>query len=137
MNFIWRKVALAIKFLWIFTCVTILLILISDNEGFKNSEAMINFVRSMIAITFPSGLGLWTILSLKTSLLPGVIISKEVDIIIRWLGFVIVGYFQWFYFVPRVYYLLKKAGALVLDSYKKQKRERVERGLGGRIRDIL
>lgn len=97
-----------IKLLWFIACISTLLNLFSQSNNFQNQEAIITFALSMIAVTYPSGFLVWALFSLKAKLAPGALFSNEVDMIIRWLGFVFVGYFQWFIALPKLIVFIKK-----------------------------
>src|SRR3989339_1591595 len=108
MNLIKKRLILAAKFLWFAACILILLKLYFQSDRLENKEAIIAFVLSMKVITFPSGHIIWALFSLKSMILPGAIISLKFDIFIRWVVFVIMGYFQWFFILPGIFSLLKR-----------------------------
>jgi hypothetical protein len=104
-----EKVFLSIKILWFVACAWILWDLFSHSNDFRNQEAIIGFVRVMIAITFPVGYAVWALFSIKSMIIPGALFSIEVEMIIRWICFVFAGYFQWFFVLPKVLSFLKRA----------------------------
>lgn len=108
MTILKKRLILIIKIFWLVACILILLNLYCQKDGLENKESIVVFVLSMKIITFPSGHIIWGLFSLKSMILPGAIFSLKFDIFIRWVAFVIVGYFQWFYFIPGLFSLFKK-----------------------------
>ncbi len=105
---IYKRMVLIVKVCWFVACVMFLLNLFFYSNDFSNKEAIITFVLSMKAVTFPIGHLIWALFSFKSMVLPGAIISIQFELFIRWVGFVAAGYFQWFYVLPIFYSLVKK-----------------------------
>jgi hypothetical protein len=103
-----KSILWIIKSLWFAACVIVLVNLFTDSNNFENKEAVVVFALSMIALTYPSGYIVWALFSFKARIVPGAIISPEIDMVIRWFVFLSIGYFQWFYLFPKLLQLLKK-----------------------------
>lgn len=100
MNRINKRIVLIVKVCWFVACVMFLLNLFFKSDDFSNKEAIIAFVLSMKAVTFPIGHMIWAFFSYKSMVLPSAIISIKFELFIRWVAFVAAGYFQWFYILP-------------------------------------
>ena len=93
-----------ILFTWLFFCV---LVLLGPLRDIHNGEAHILFAMLMGLLTFPAGYILMAGISFLGFLLDrhlGVSLpSNEIMLGPLWLGLVVVGYFQWFVVVPRLW----------------------------------
>ena len=93
-----------ILFAWLFFCMLVFLIPLRD---IHNGEAHIAFAILMMALTFPAGLILGYFISFVGLLLDrflGIFLpSNEIMLVPLWLGFVAIGYLQWFVLLPRLW----------------------------------
>lgn len=96
-----------ILLLWIFGCFLVFLVPLQDMH---NGEAHILFALLMIVLTFPLGYVLVTAIAFAGFLLDrhlGVSLpGNEVMLIPLWLAFLVVGYYQWFILMPKLWSLV-------------------------------
>lgn len=85
---------------WLMLCGSILWWFMSHPLAWSEAELTIGYIVIMLIITFPVGLLYWSLLSLLGLIVPSTGLDKEVELVLIWLGFVVVGYYQWFVVVP-------------------------------------
>lgn len=78
----------------------------ADLSPSLKSESQIYLIIAMVVLSFPVGL-IWTYLfALVLSALSQIDIVPgggwQLDVILLWVGYVVVGYLQWFELIPRV-----------------------------------
>lgn len=104
-----------IRILWIVACIIVLVWwlysygLKEDLSQVLKSESQVYLLISMVILTLPLGIpwiylfaGLLYVLESVGINMSG---KMQTDVILLWLGFVVIGYFQWFVMVP---YLIRK-----------------------------
>ena len=78
----------------------------SDLGGALKAESQIYLIVIMVVITFPIGLVWAYVTGLITYGLEatgiGTVTAWHPDVLLWWLGFVVVGYVQWFKLIPRI-----------------------------------
>ena len=96
--------------LWSLACVAVLLITIIKHDGAAESDIGIFLAWAMLTLTFPIGLlvaALFAALVIAQEELGiqtvGWIQSSYVDLALLWFVFVVAGYWQWFYLVPKLW----------------------------------
>ena len=93
-----------ILYSWLFFCG---LAFLGPLQDIHNGEAHILFAMLMVLLTFPAGFILVSAISFIGMVLDrflGLSLpSNEIMLVPLWLGFVAVGYFQWFILVPRLW----------------------------------
>ena len=98
-----------IKTLWIGSTIFIFVITLYAFDGKPNTDIGIFFAWSMIFLSFPSSL---LVSLIHVALYKGLSVSIETSYLsfaLDWIGFFILGYLQWFKFVP---YLVGKLRGL-------------------------
>ncbi len=101
---------------WIISCMGVLSITLWSYAPGPNSDIGVLFIWAMLALTFPVGLCVALLVSafvevsnwIGSSFLDQ--IPNTTGFVILWLGFVAVGYLQWFRALPWLWRRVKKKG---------------------------
>ena len=95
-----------VKIGWVFLCVVVLLITLYKFDHRPDSDISDYLIWSMLVLSAPSGV---LVLLLNASLayvlynyLSIIIPTTYLTLGVTWLLFFLIGYFQWFYLLPRV-----------------------------------
>jgi uncharacterized membrane protein YedE/YeeE len=92
------KRSIVIQSLWVLACAIVLGLAIWMSEY---PDAEIPYIYLMYCLTVPAGFGVALLFALASNffLIPGGLVS----ILVSWPLFVVLGYLQWFLFVPWAY----------------------------------
>jgi hypothetical protein len=97
--------------IWILLAVVVLSVSLANFDRESNPDISIFLFYGMVVLSFPTGLILAAILSIATIGLHSVfgveIASNFGSIVVMWLAFLAVGYWQWFVLVPYLRLRLK------------------------------
>jgi hypothetical protein len=104
----WSKPKIIFTFLWVLLCSATLWWFMNHPKVWINPEITVLYIFIMLAITFPIGIVYWTILSMLAIVIPDPSLGREVELVLVWGGFVVVGYLQWCILVPWCYRNLRK-----------------------------
>ena len=100
------------RIIWTLLAVVVLSVTLANFDQESNPDISIFLFYGMVVLAFPTGLLLAAILSIGTIGLHSVfgveIPSNYGSIVVMWLAFLAVGYWQWFVLVPYLRLRLKK-----------------------------
>jgi len=101
-----------VRTIWILLAAVVLSVTIVNFDPESNPDISIFLFYGMVVLTFPAGLLLAAIMSFATIRLHSVfgleIPSNYGSIMLMWLAFFAVGYWQWFVLVPYIRLRLKR-----------------------------
>jgi len=105
----WPALKKIFKGVWVFLCVLVFCVTITHYDGTPNSDVEIFLMYSMLVFSFPSGFIFVLLLSCVNWLFYHffniVIKTSYAELTVNWIGFFVLGYFQWFIAIP---YLLRR-----------------------------
>ena len=98
-----------VKATWIGVAILVLLVTLYAFDGNPSNDIGIFFVWSMMILSFPSGLIVSLMHVVLYEYFSITIPQAYLSLTLSWVGFFILGYLQWFTFVP---YLIRKLHTL-------------------------
>lgn len=108
-----------VKGLWIVGTITVLLVTLYAYDGKPNSDIEVLLAWAMIFLSFPSGLifaGLFSLVADSLNRLFNIVIhTSYVSLVLSWMGFLLLGYLQWFKLIP---WLVRKFQARIPTESK-------------------
>lgn len=104
---------------WLMLCSIALWWFANHPKTWSDPEITILYILIMLTITFPIGIVYWSILSMLAIAIPDPGLGREIELVLVWMGFVVVGFVQWALLVPWGYRKLKVA----LQKRRIKKRE--------------
>jgi hypothetical protein len=94
--------SVTIQALWLSACAALLWFVLTTWSPGPNSDAATLYYWGMLALTFPGGLlVIGLVVALLVVLTHPPLVPDAVAFVVVWVGFVAVGYWQWFALVPR------------------------------------
>lgn len=101
-----------VKVLWICVSAIVLTITIHKYDGTPNSDVDIFMIWAMLALSFPLSLACALAISSANYIITittgSAIATSYLTIIIYWLAFFVVGYWQWYILAPKIYRLTRR-----------------------------
>lgn len=97
-----------IKLVWITAAIIVLVLTLAGFDDKAGSDIAVLSTWYMLALSFPAGL---LVQLVHVALYDGLSITVETSyssLVLDWLGFFIVGYWQWFKLTPYLYRKLQK-----------------------------
>lgn len=88
------------KGLWIGTCVTLLFVTLYGFDGKSDSDIAILLAWYGLLLSFPGGLLVSLVHSILYDGFSIVVETSYLSLALDWLGFFVIGYLQWFKFLP-------------------------------------
>lgn len=90
----------SLKMIWIVLSAAVLAMTLFAFDGDPRSDAAIFFAWCMLFLSFPAGLFVSLVHTFASETLGITIATSYVSIFIDWLGFLLLGYMQWFILLP-------------------------------------
>ncbi len=98
---------------WLLLCCYALLSYLLHSEVWSNSEVSVLFHLKMLVLTFPLGYVAAFIVGALSKLLSAIglestgILAQQISLFATWLAMIVIGYFQWFVWLPKLFLLAK------------------------------
>ena len=97
--------------LWLLLCIYELLSFLLHPQAWSSSEVNVLFYLKMLVLTFPLGYVVALIVGGLSTLLfesgSTEIFGQQVSLFTIWLAMVLIGYFQWFIWIPKLFLWVK------------------------------
>lgn len=102
-----RILKIVFTIFWISICGATLMSFLQHPKAWIDQEITILYLLMMLTISFPSGTIYWAILSAIAIFIPELNWGRNIEFILVWMGFVVVGYLQWMYLLPSIFNIIK------------------------------
>ncbi len=99
--------------IWFVLCIYVLVSFLFHPSAQSGGEVSLKFHLEMLVLTFPLGylaglvMGLLFNLIAKVGLEPSIIFGPHFNILITWVAMIIIGFLQWFIWVPKLWLWIK------------------------------